>query len=100
MDLYHEHLPMLPRVDVLNASRLRALSARWRDTVTDPDIRKAPDVRAAGLDWWAWFFGYVAQSNFLTGRAKAWRADFDFLLNPTKWAKVVEGHYHKDQVHS
>ena len=94
--LYHEHLPMLPRVEVVNDSRKRALSARWREVVTDADIRKANDQRAAGLDWFAWFFGHAARSKFLTGKAKDWRADFDFLLTPSKFAKVVEGSYHKD----
>jgi uncharacterized protein YdaU (DUF1376 family) len=94
--LYHEHLPMLPRVEVLNDPRRRALSARWREVVTDPDIRKAEDVRAAGLDWFAWYFSHAAKSRFLTGRAKEWRADLDFLLLPKKFAKVVEGSYHRE----
>ncbi len=94
--LYHEHLPMLPRVEVLNDTRRRAISARWREVVTDPDIARAPDVRTAALDWWAWFFGHCAKSRFLTGRAKDWRADLDFLLTPSKFARVVEGTYHKE----
>lgn len=96
MSLYHQHLPMLPRVEIVNDGRKRALSARWREVVTDPDIRKAPDPRAAALDWFAWFFGHVAGSKFLTGRAKDWKADFDFLMTPSKFAKVVEGSYHKE----
>lgn len=94
--LYHERLPMLPRVEVLNDSRRRALSARWREVVTDPDIRKAADPKDAALDWFDWFFGHAAKSPFLTGRTKDWRADFDFLLTPSKFAKVVEGSYHKE----
>lgn len=96
ISLYHEHLPMLPRVEVVNDSRKRSLAARWREVVTDPDIRKATDVRAAGLDWFAWFFGHCAKSRFLTGKAKDWRADFDFLMTPSKFAKAVEGSYHKE----
>lgn len=95
--LYHEHLPMLPRVEVLNDSRRRALSARWRQVVTDPDIAKALDPREAALEWFAWYFQRCASSRFLTGKAKDWRADFDFLMLPTKFAKVVEGHYHKER---
>lgn len=94
--LYHEHLPMLPRVEVVNDSRKRALSARWRDVVTDADIRKSDDVRAAALDWFGWFFSHAAKSKFLTGKAKDWRADFDFLMTQSKFAKVVEGSYHKE----
>lgn len=94
--LYHDLLPVLPRVEVLNDGRRRALAARWREVVTDADIRKAEDVRSAGLDWFTWFFGHVAKSRFLTGKAKDWKADFDFLMTPSKFAKVIEGSYHKE----
>lgn len=96
IDLYHEHLPMLPRVEVINDTRKRALSARWREVVTDADIRKSPDVRTAGIEWFAWFFSHCAKSRFLIGKAKDWRADFDFLLTPSKFARAVEGAYHKE----
>ena len=94
--LYHEHLPMLPRVEVLNDARRRTISARWREVVTDQDIRKAPDVRRAAIEWFAWYFGHCARSRFLTGKAKDWRADLDFLMTPSKFAKAVEGSYHKE----
>jgi uncharacterized protein YdaU (DUF1376 family) len=94
--LYHDHLPMLPRVEVVSDSRKRALSARWREVINDPDIRKAEDVRAAALDWFGWFFSHAAKSRFLTGKAKDWRASLDFLLTPAKFAKVVEGSYHRE----
>lgn len=94
--LYHDQLPMLPRVEVLNEARRTSISARWREVVTDPDIAKAEDVKAAGLEWFAWFFGHCAKSRFLTGRAKDWRADLDFLMTPRKFARAVEGAYHKD----
>lgn len=94
--LYHEHLPMLPRVEVLNDSRKRTLSARWREVVTDADISKAEDVRAAGLEWFGWYFGHAAKSKFLTGKSKDWHADFDFLMTQSKFAKVVEGSYHRE----
>ncbi len=87
---------MLPRVEVVNDGRKRALSTRWREVVTDPDIRGSPDVRAAALDWFGWYFAHAAKSRFLTGKAKDWRADFDFLITPSKFAKVVEGAYHKE----
>lgn len=96
IELYHRHLPMLPRVEVMNDSRRRALSARWREVVTDKDIAKTPDPRQAALEFFDWYFEHAAQSAFLTGRAKNWRADFDFLTNASKFAKVVEGHYHKE----
>jgi hypothetical protein len=98
VDLYHKHLPMLPRVEVLNDSRRRALSARWKDVINDQEINTAADSRQAAIEWFVWYFERVASSRFLTGKAKDWRADFDFLLSPMKFAKVVEGHYHKERV--
>lgn len=96
IDLYHSRLPMLPRVEVINDGRRRALSARWREVVTDPDIRKAENQRSAALEWFDWYFTHAGRSAFLTGKKSDWRADFDFLMTPSKFAKVVEGSYHKE----
>jgi uncharacterized protein YdaU (DUF1376 family) len=96
IESYHRHLPMLPRVEVINDGRRRALSARWRQVITDKDIAKAADPRHAAIEFFDWYFDHVSRSAFLTGRAKDWRADFDFLTNASKFAKVVEGHYHKE----
>ena len=93
--LYHKHLPALPAVEVVNDGRKRSLSARWRDVCGDGKFDKA-----AGLDWFAWFFERVSTSDFLMGRTAGksgqhWRADFDFLTTPSKFVKVVEGRYHQ-----
>lgn len=96
VDLYHQHLPMLPRVEVMNDGRRRALSARWREVVTDKEICKTESPKDAALDFFGWYFGHASKSPFLTGRSKNWRADFDFLITPSKFVKVVEGHYHKE----
>lgn len=92
VSLYNEKLPMLPRVTVVNDSRKRAISARWREVVTADKLD-----RQGGLDFFAWYFGMVGQSKFLTGRAKDWKADIDFLFNPSKFPRVIEGFYHKEQ---
>lgn len=96
IELYHRHLPMLPRVEVMNDTRRKHLAARWRDVITDKDIAKSPDPRQAAIEFFGWYFEHAARSAFLTGRAKDWRADFDFLTTSSKFAKVVEGHYHKE----
>jgi uncharacterized protein YdaU (DUF1376 family) len=92
VSLYNEKLPMLPRVTVVNDSRKRAISARWREVVTADKLD-----RQGGLDFFAWYFGMVSQSKFLTGKAKDWKADIDFLFNPSKFPRVIEGFYHKEQ---
>ena len=93
---FHRHLPMLPSVVVLNASRKSAIASRWREVVTTDKM----DLQA-GLEWFDWYFAHVAKSLFLTGRTKSrdgrvWRADLDWLLKPINFAKTVEGNYHKE----
>lgn len=91
VDLYHKHLPMLPTVLAVSDSRKRAISGRWREVCASEKFD-----REAGLEWFAWYFEHASKSRFLTGRSKEWKADFDFLINPSKFAKVVEGTYHKE----
>jgi len=38
----------------------------------------------------------VRGSKFLTGKVKDWKADIDFIFTPTKFARIVEGAYHKE----
>lgn len=92
VNLYNQKLPMLSRVTVINDSRRRAISARWREVVTTDKLD-----REKGLEFFNWYFDMVSQSKFLTGKAKDWRADIDFLFNPSKFPRIIEGVYHKDQ---
>jgi hypothetical protein len=92
---YAEVLPMLPQVAVLNDSRRRAIAARWRE-VTGTDRMTAEQ----GREWFRWFFDRVRGSPFLTGNGapdrngRVWRADLDWLMAPTHFARVIEGRYH------
>lgn len=96
IDLYHQHLPMLPRCEVFNDARKRFIAARWREVAHDH--RDEADVRAAALDWFAWFFRErVASSPFLIGKVKDWRADLDWLMKPTNFAKAAEGRYQREK---
>jgi len=94
IDLYHEHLPMLPRVEVMTERRKRSLAARWREVLADESIKGKPEPGELALEWFGNFFQYAARSPFLTGKSKEWRATFDWLINPSNFAKVVEGNYH------
>lgn len=91
VDLYHKHLPMLPAVLVVSDARKRNISARWHEVCGNEKFDGAQ-----GLEWFGWFFGHVRQSAFLTGRAKDWKADIDFLMTASKFAKIIEGAYHKE----
>ena len=92
VELYNTILPELPQTIVVNDSRKRAIAARWREVVTADKLD-----RQGGLDFFKWFFEMVKTSKFLTGKAKDWKADMDFLFNPSKFPRIIEGTYHKEQ---
>lgn len=95
IDLYHQHLPTLRKVEVWNAARQGYLKQRWREVAAELPNRTAVDV----LTWWAEFFQHIAKSKFLTGRiqhkdGRAFAADLEWILKPSNFAKIVEGKYH------
>ena len=92
VEMYNTMLPMLPAVSVVNDSRKRAISARWREVVTTEKMD-----RQQGLEFFQWFFKMVKDSKFLTGKAKDWKADIDFLFNASKFPRIIEGAYHEDK---
>jgi len=92
VEMYNKLLPMLPAVSVVNDSRKRAIAARWREVVTTDKMD-----RQQGLEFFEWYFTMVKDSNFLTGKSKDWKADLDFLFNASKFPRIIEGTYHKDQ---
>lgn len=92
VEMYNRVLPMLPAVSVVNDSRKRAIAARWREVVTTDKMD-----RQQGLEFFEWYFTMVKDSNFLTGKSKDWKADLDFLFNASKFPRIIEGTYHKDQ---
>jgi hypothetical protein len=92
---YHEALPELPKVVVLTASRKKNASSRWKQVCVQDKLD-----RDAALEWFIWYFKRAGESDFLTGRkvskdGRVWKADFEWLMNPSNFAKVLEGRYHK-----
>jgi len=85
IEIYHEECPDLPRVKVLNETRKRLLRARWKEK---------PD-----LNFWREYFKKVHKSDFLCGRVdprdgrQPFIADFEWLIRPSNFAKVLEGRY-------
>lgn len=71
----------LPHVQRLTEPRKRALRARLTE--------------AGGLDGWKTALAKVEASPFLCGRTgkREWRADFDFVLQPKSFTKLMEGAY-------
>ncbi|AZV93572.1 hypothetical protein CBF45_07455 [Bordetella sp. J329] len=88
--LYHEILPASPEIRDWTPARADALRVRWNE---------APERQ--NLDWWRRFFGYVAESEFLTGRAhstnrKPFCAPLEWILKAENFAKIREGRYHAE----
>lgn len=51
-------------------------------------------LRENTLDDWQRAFGAIERSSFLRGdNDRGWRADFDFLLQPKSFTKLIEGAY-------
>jgi uncharacterized protein YdaU (DUF1376 family) len=98
IELYHENLPTMRRVEVWNETRAGYLRQRWREVATELAQEKAIEVGDV-LNWWAEFFQSVGKSRFLTGRVnskdgRAFVADLEWILKPNNFAKIVEGKYH------
>lgn len=80
---YHERLPTLPRVKVLNKTRRGHLRARW----TEDKSRQSPE-------WWDGYFAKVGECPHLLGdNERGWTATWDWLVNQANMIKVLEGNY-------
>ena len=99
IELYHQTLPTLNRIEMWNDTRQGLLRSRWRE-VAQELIKDGKDASEASiLDWWRSFFGYIGKSKFLTGRSEGkrdtpFKADLEWIIRPTNFAKIIEGKYH------
>lgn len=92
IEAYHRLLPMGRRVnpELWNGTRATHLKARWRE-----------NPKRQNLEWWERFFGYIGESKFLTGQVPPspgrtpFELNLDWVVNPTNFAKIHEGSYHK-----
>lgn len=88
--LYHQALPASPEIREWTPARAVHLRTRWNESPARQN-----------LDWWERFFGYVAKSEFLTGRAhsqgrKPFCAPLDWMCKSENFAKIIEGRYHEE----
>jgi hypothetical protein len=89
IEAYHRLLPMGRQVREWTPARASALRSRWRE-----------NPKRQSLAWWERFFGYVAQSAFLTGKTQTpdrrpFEVSLDWLVKSENMVKVVEGAYHE-----
>jgi hypothetical protein len=86
INLYHEILPMMPRVQIWPEANMKILRTRWKE---EPDRKN--------LSWWRSYFEYIRESQYLTGKVKDWVADLEWLIRPKNMTKVLNGTYHKQK---
>jgi hypothetical protein len=97
IDLYHEHLSMLPRVVNITDTRKSAMRARWAQTVNVPHNKEVITMKCNTMDFWERYFLRAASQPFLVGDETKWAADFDFLIKKDNFIKVVEMKYIKEK---
>lgn len=79
VDLFNGLCPSLSKVTVLSTSREKAITARLKEFT---------------VEQFTTVFKKAEASKFLTGRnSKAWRANFDWLINASNFVKVLDGNY-------
>jgi hypothetical protein len=81
LDAWHERMVPLgfPRIAKMTGDRERKLRARLKDST---------------LEEWLRAFAALERSSFCRGENdRGWRADFDFLLQPKSFTKLLEGAY-------
>lgn len=96
ISIYGNHLPTMPFPKIWEGQRQQNLAARWRWVMTAKKPDGAPyatDTESA-LSFFDRFFGYVAKSEFLTGRDGKWQGcDLGWLVKAENFAKVLSGNY-------
>lgn len=98
IDVYHEVLPELPRVRLLNDKRKRDIGQRWRWVLTSKkaDHSRRAETAEQALGWFREYFGRARENDFLMGRGPRsgehanWQCDIDFLLSERGMKHVIE----------
>lgn len=96
--VYHEALPELPRVRLMDERRRRAIGRVWRWVLASkkPDGSARADTADEALAWLKNFFETARENDFLMGRGgrsnghENWRCDLDFLLTDKGMRHVIE----------
>jgi len=90
VDLYHEILPELQRVEKLTKERKGFIRQRW---ITD---------EMSDLANWRHFFTHVRQSKFLMGKTEGkngsppFVATLEWMIRPRNFINIAEKKYHRD----
>lgn len=102
LNIFAEKLPELPqpKPELWDGARAKALAARWKWCLTAKKRsgERYATTKAEALDFFERYFGYVAKSDFLTGRDGRWSGcDLAWLVKADNFAKVLQGNYENRQ---
>lgn len=96
IEMYARHLPELPYPATWEGENQKSMRMRWRWVLTAEKrdgTRHATDEQSA-IAWFERFFGYIAKSDFLTGRNGVFmNCDLGWLMKAKNFSKVVSGNY-------
>ncbi len=82
--LYHELCPKMQKVLVLNKTRKGHINARFSEF----GLSKITEV-----------LRFAGESDFLNGKNdRAWKADFEWIMRPENFIKILEGKYQNKTV--
>lgn len=98
VDLYHEVLPELPKVRLLNDGRRKSIQKLWKWVLTSKKTDKTARATNAeeALAWIQQYFTIARGNDFLMGRSPRsgehanWQCDLDFLLTDRGMKHVIE----------
>jgi uncharacterized protein YdaU (DUF1376 family) len=80
IEIYHQELPSLPKAQTMTNKRRSSIRARWTE-----------NKKHQSLEFWQWFFSKVRANPWWMGEAGDWKIpNFDWLMNPTNFVKVIE----------
>lgn len=102
LDIFAEQLPELPqpKPELWEGARAKALAARWKWCLTAKkrNGERYATSKAEAMNFFERYFGYVAKSDFLTGRDGRWSGcDLAWLVKADNFAKVLQGNYENRQ---
>lgn len=98
VDLYHEVLPELPGVRVMDKDREKAITTFWQWVLTTskPDGSPRATTAEEALSWARDYFVRARSNDFIMGRGSRsaehanWRCSIEYLLSSRGMKKVIE----------
>lgn len=96
--IYHEVLPELPGVRVMDKAREKAIRERWQWVLssTKPDGTRRATTADEAFEWFRSYFLRARENDFLMGRTPRsgehanWKPDIEYLMKSSGLKQVLE----------